>query len=448
MSIQLSDHFNYGRLFRFCLPPIVMMVFTSIYSVVDGFFVSNWAGKTAFSAVNLIYPFIAILGGVGFMLGSGGSALVGKTLGQGDKQRANRYFSTLVAAVAVAGAALSAVGIVFLPAVARLLGATGEMLEGCVVYGRIILAFNTCFMLQNLFMTFLTTAQKPQLGLACTVAAGVTNIALDALFVAAFQWGIVGAALATGLSQTVGGVLPLIYFLRPNDSLLRLTRPRLEVPALLQACGNGASELMSNISGPLVSMVYNLQLMRLAEGAGVAKEDGVAAYGVLMYVGFIFVAIFIGYTIGTAPIISYHYGAQDSAEVRNVLKKSLLVMAVTGLAMAALAFSCAGPIAQVFVGYDDALCALTRHAFHIVCIHFLFAGVNIFASSFFTALNNGAVSALISFLRTLVLQMAAGLLLPMVFGMEGVWWAWVAAEAGAFVLSLTFLLAKRKKYGY
>ncbi len=442
MSIQLSDHFTFGRLFRFCLPSVVMMVFTSVYGVVDGFFVSNWAGKTAFSAINLIYPFIAILGGVGFMLGAGGSALVGKTLGQGDRDRANRCFSMLVAATAIAGAALSALGIVLLEPIARALGATEGMLADCVIYGRIILAFNTCFMLQNLFMTFLTTAQRPQLGLGCTVAAGVINMALDALFVAVFRWGILGAALATGLSQAVGGLLPLLYFLRPNDSLLRLTRPRLELAALLQACGNGASELMSNISGPLVSMLYNFQLMRLA------GENGVAAYGVLMYVGFIFVAIFIGYTIGTAPIVSYHYGAEDRGEVRNILKKSLVTMALTGLAMAALAWTCAGLIARVFVGYDETLRAMTRHAFHIVCFHYLFAGVNIFASSFFTALNNGAVSALISFLRTLVFQMAMGVLLPIWLGLEGVWWAWVGAEAGAFVISLTFLLAKRRKYGH
>ena len=442
MSIQLSDHFTYGRLFRFCLPPIVMMVFTSIYSVVDGFFVSNWAGKTAFSAVNLIYPFIAILGGVGFMLGAGGSALVGKTLGQGDRARANRYFSMLVAAVTAAGVALSVLGIVLLPPIARALGAEGTMLGDCVVYGRVILAFNTCFMLQNLFMTFLTTAQKPNLGLACTVAAGVTNMVLDALFVAVLRWGILGAALATGLSQTVGGVLPLVYFLRPNDSLLRLTRPRLELPALLQACGNGASELMNNISGPLVSMLYNFQLMRLA------GEDGVAAYGVMMYLGFVFVAIFLGYTIGAAPIISYHYGALDSGEVRNILKKSLAAMSAIGLAMTVLAWTCAGPIAHIFVGYDAALCAMTRHGFRIVCFHFLFAGVSIFASSFFTALNNGVVSALISFLRTLVFQMAMGVLLPIWLGLEGVWWAWVGAEVGAYAVSLLFLWAKRKKYGY
>ena len=442
MSIQLSDHFTYSRLFRFCLPPVVMMVFTSIYGVVDGFFVSNWAGKTAFSAINFIYPVIAILGGVGFMLGAGGSALVGKTLGQGDRARANRYFSMLVAATALAGILLSALGIVLLGRIARWMGATAEMLDDCVLYGRIVLAFNTCFMLQNLFMTFLTTAQKPHLGLACTVAAGVTNMALDALFVAGLRWGLAGAALATGLSQTVGGALPLVYFLRPNDSLLRLGRPRWDAPALLHACGNGASELMSNISGPLVSMLYNYQLLRLA------GENGVAAYGVLMYVGFVFVAIFIGYTIGAAPILSYHYGAEDRGEVRNILKKSLTVMVFTGLVMMALAWTCAGLIAQVFVGYDPALMALTRHAFHIVCLHYLFAGVNIFTSSFFTALNNGAVSALISFLRTLVFQMAAGALLPVWLGVEGIWWAWVGAEGCAFLLSLAFLLAKRQKYGY
>ncbi len=442
MSIQLSDHFSYNRLARFCMPPIIMMVFTSIYSVVDGFFVSNWAGKTPFAAINLIYPAIMILGGVGFMLGSGGSALVAKVLGQGDKDRANRYFSMLVAATAVAGVVLSALGIVFLRPIALALGAGPEMVDDCVTYGRIILCFNTAFMLQNLFQTFLTTAQKPKLGLLCTVAAGLTNMVLDALFVAVFRWGIVGAAVATGLSQTVGGVLPLLYFLRPNDSLLRLTRPRLEAKALLQACGNGSSELMSNISGPLVSMLFNFQLMRLA------GENGVAAYGVLMYVGFIFVAIFIGYTIGTAPIISYHYGAENHGEVRNVLGKSLRVMAITGVVMTALAWLLATPLAKIFVGYDQELMDMTREAFHIVAFHFMIAGVNIFVSSFFTALNNGVISATVSFFRTLVFQSSMVIVLPYFLGLEGIWWAQVAAEACALCLSLAFLLAKRKKYGY
>ncbi len=442
MKIQLSDHFNYGRLLRFCLPPIVMMVFTSIYSVVDGFFVSNFAGKTSFAAINLVYPFIAILGGVGFMLGAGGSALVAKTLGEGDNEKANRSFSLLVAATAVAGVILSVLGILFLRPIALFLGATPDMIGDCVLYGRIILAANTAFMLQNLFQTFLATAQKPHLGLAATVAAGVTNMVLDALFVGVFRWGVAGAAVATAASQTVGGLLPFLYFLRPNDSLLHLVRPKLDVKVLWRSCSNGASELMSNISGPLVSMLYNYQLMRLA------GENGVAAYGVLMYVGFIFVAIFIGYTIGTAPIISYHNGAKNMGEVHGVLKKSLTVMAVTGVAMTALAWLLAGPLALIFVGYDEALCAMTRHAFHIVAFHFLLSGLNIFTSSFFTALNNGGVSAIISFLRTLVFQMLSVLILPIFFKLEGVWWAWVCAEVCAALVSVAFLAGKRKKYGY
>lgn len=442
MSIQLSDHFNYKRLLRFCFPPIMMMVFTSIYSVVDGFFVSNWTGKTPFAAVNLIYPFIMILGGVGFMLGTGGSALVAKTLGEGDRDRANRYFTMMVVATVAAGIVLSALGIVFLRPIAQALGATEEMLEDCVVYGRIILCFNTAFMLQNLFQTFLTAAQKPQLGLLCTVAAGLTNIVLDALFVAVFRWGIVGAAVATGLSQTVGGVLPLIYFLRPNDSLLRLRPTRMEFRALGKACGNGASEMMSNISGSLVSMLFNFQLMRLA------GEDGVAAYGVLMYVNFIFLAIFIGYTIGTAPIISYHYGAENRDEVKNVLGKSLKLMALAGVAMLALAWLLATPLAAIFVGYDAGLMDMTRRAFHICSFMFLVAGVNIFGSSFFTALNNGVVSALISFLRGLVFQVLAVIFLPIVLKLDGVWLAVVVAELCAFLVTAAFLLGKRKKYGY
>lgn len=442
MSIQLSDHFNYSRLLRFCLPPIVMMIFTSIYSVVDGFFVSNWAGKTPFAAINLIYPFIMILGGVGFMLGAGGSALVAKVLGQGDKERANRYFTMMVTATVVAGVVLSVLGIALLRPIAYALGATADMVDDCVLYGRIVLCFNTAFMLQNLFQTFLTTAQKPKLGLLATVCAGMTNMALDALFVAGFRWGIAGAALATGLSQTVGGVLPLVYFLRPNDSLLRLRWTKLEFKPLLQACTNGSSEMMNNISGSLVSMLFNFQLMRLA------GEDGVAAYGVLMYVNFIFLAIFIGYTIGAAPIIGYHYGAENHNEVKNILGKSLKLMAGVGVAMTLLAWVLAAPLAKIFVGYDRELMEMTRRAFHICSFMFLVAGVNIFASSFFTALNNGLISAVISFLRGLVFQCASVIVLPIFLKLDGVWLAVVVADVCSLLVSLAFLLAKRKKYGY
>ena len=419
-----------------------MMVFTSIYGVVDGLFVSNYAGKTAFAAINLVMPFIMVLGGMGFMIGTGGTALVAKVLGEEEKKEANRYFSMMVLVTLLLGVALSVVGVIFMRPVSRLLGATEAMMDDCVLYGRIVIAFTFTFMLQNVFQSFLIVAEKPKLGLAVTVAAGVTNMVLDALFVGGFGWGIAGAAVATGLSQCVGGILPLIYFLRPNNSLLRLCKTRLELRPILKACGNGSSELMSNISSSFVSMLYNFQLMRFA------GEDGVSAYGVLMYVQFIFVAIYVGYAVGSAPIVGFHYGAKNHDELKNLLRKSTLLMASSGVVLTILAMVLAGPLAKIFVGYDQGLYDLTRHAFRVFAYSFLLAGFNIFASSFFTALNNGAVSAAISFLRTLIFQTASVLLLPLVLGVDGIWWAIFAAEVFASLISVAFLFAKRERYHY
>ena len=440
--IRLSDHFSYGKLLRFTLPSICMMVFTSIYGVVDGLFVSNFVGKTPFAAVNLVMPFVMILGGMGFMIGTGGTALVSKLLGEGKKDEAHRTFSMLVLFTLLLGIVLSAVGILTMPAVSRFLGASDAMLPDCVLYGRIVTGFTFAFMLQNVFQSFFIAAEKPRLGLIVTVAAGVTNMVLDALFMAVFKWGVAGAAIATGLSQCVGGVLPLLYFLRPNTSLLRLRPAALRLRPLLQACGNGSSELMSNISSSLVGMLYNFQLMRLI------GEDGVSAYGVLMYVQFIFVAIFIGYSIGCAPVVGFHYGAQNHDELKSLLRKSVLLMAVGGVTLTLLARVLARPLAHLFVGYDAALYDLTVHAFRLFAWSFLLAGFNIFTSGFFTALNNGGVSAAISFLRTLVFQAGSVILLPMLLGVDGIWWAITAAETFAFLISCTFLLAKRNKYHY
>ena len=442
MKVNLSDHFTYRKLLNFVLPSIVMMVFTSIYGVVDGLFVSNYAGKTAFAAINLVMPFIMVLGGMGFMIGTGGTALVAKVLGEGEKKEATRYFSMMVLVTLLLGVALSVVGVIFMRPVSRLLGATEAMMDDCVLYGRIVIAFTFTFMLQNVFQSFLIVAEKPKLGLAVTVAAGVTNMVLDALFVGGFGWGIAGAAVATGLSQCVGGILPLIYFLRPNNSLLRLCKTRLELRPILKACGNGSSELMSNISSSFVSMLYNFQLMRFA------GEDGVSAYGVLMYVQFIFVAIYVGYAVGSAPIVGFHYGAKNHDELKNLLRKSTLLMASSGVVLTILAMVLAGPLAKIFVGYDQGLYDLTRHAFRVFAYSFLLAGFNIFASSFFTALNNGAVSAAISFLRTLIFQTASVLLLPLVLGVDGIWWAIFAAEVFASLISVAFLFAKRERYHY
>ena len=441
-QIQLSDHFTYQKLLRFVLPSIVMMVFTSIYGVVDGLFVSNFAGKTPFAAINLVMPFVMVLGGIGFMIGTGGTALVSKVLGEGEPEKAKRYFTMMILFTLLVGAVLTVFGVTMMEKVARFLGATDEMLHDCVLYGRIVISFTAAFMLQNVFQSFLIAAEKPKLGLIATVAAGVTNMALDALFIAGFHWGVAGAAIATGLSQCVGGLFPLIYFLRPNSSKLRLVRTKLELRPILNACGNGSSELMSNISLSIVSMIYNFQLLKYI------GEDGISAYGVLMYVQFVFIAIDIGYSIGCAPIVGFHFGAQNHTELKNMLGKSVKLMCGAGVVMAVLAQVLAAPLARLFVGYDKGLYTLTCHAFRLFSFAFLFAGFNIFASSFFTALNNGLISAVISFLRTLVLQTSSVILLPLIFGVDGIWYAITAAEIFATTISVIFLFAKRKKYHY
>lgn len=442
MKIKLSDHFTYSKLLRFVFPSIIMMVFTSIYGVVDGLFVSNFAGKTAFASINLVMPFVMILGGIGFMIGTGGTALVSKVLGEGKKEKANEIFTMMIIFTLLLGALLSVIGVISMPWVAKFLGATEEMMADCVIYGRIVTGFTVAFMLQNVFQSFLIAAEKPKLGLLATVLAGIANMALDAIFIIVFKWGVAGAAIATGLSQCVGGIFPLIYFLRKNSSLLRLTKTKLEIKPILNACGNGSSELMSNISSSVVSMIYNFQLMKYV------GEDGVSAYGVLMYVQFIFVAIYIGYAIGCAPITGYHFGARNHNELKNMLRKSSFLSAVSGVVLTILAIALSSPLAKIFVGYDKELYELTRHAFRLFAYSFLLAGFNIFTSSFFTALNNGAVSAAISFMRTLIFQTSSVLILPIFLGVDGIWWAITVAEIFAFILSLIFLFAKRKKYNY
>lgn len=442
MKIQLSDHFTTSRLLRFVFPSIVMMIFTSIYGVVDGLFVSNYVGKTPFAAVNLIMPFLMIMGAVGFMFGTGGSAVVSQALGEGKADKANQYFSMMVYVVIGSGIVLTLAGLLFLRPIAAAFGATGEMLDNCVVYGRIILCTLTAFMLQNVFQSFLVTAERPQLGLAVTVAAGVANMALDFVFIAVFHWGIVGAAAATAASQLIGGFVPLVYFFRPNTSRLRLVKTRFHARILGKTCINGSSELMTNISMSLVNILYNFQLMRYI------GEDGVAAYGIIMYVSFIFAAIFIGYSIGSAPIIGYHYGAGNHAELKGLFRKSLWLIALWNIILTALAVLTAQPLAKIFVGYDAGLTALTKRALCLYSLSFLVMGLNIFGSAFFTALGNGVVSAAISFLRTLLFQVAAVLVLPLFFGIDGIWLSIVAAELLALVVTATFFIRKRDYYHY
>lgn len=442
MNIQLSEHFTGKKLLRFTLPSIIMMIFTSIYGVVDGFFVSNYVGKTPFAAVNFIMPFLMILGAVGFMFGTGGSALITKTMGEGNYSKAKRLFSLFIYVTAICGVLIAALGIIFIRPIAALLGAKGEMLDNCVLYGRVILIALPFFMLQYEFQSFFATAEKPQIGLGVTVAAGLTNIILDAVFVAVFQWGLTGAAAATAMSQVVGGCIPIIYFARKNTSLLKLTKTKFDGKSLLKACTNGSSELMSNISMSIVSMLYNVQLMKYA------GEDGVAAYGVLMYVNLVFLAAFIGYSVGTAPITGYNYGAKNSKELKSLLKKSFIIIGIFSVFMLALAEILAYPLAKIFVGYDAELMNLTLRGFRIFSFSFLFAGMSIFGSSFFTALNNGLISALISFLRTLIFQIASVLILPIFLEIDGIWTSIVAAETMSMIITIIFIIKMRKKYHY
>lgn len=442
MNIKLSEHFTYKKILRFTLPSIIMMIFTSIYGVVDGFFVSNYVGKTPFAAVNLIMPFLMILGAVGFMFGTGGGALIAKTMGEGKSEKANSLFSLFVYTTAVCGIIIGALGIVFIRPVAALLGAEGEMLNNCVTYGRIILIALPFFMLQYEFQSFFATAEKPQLGLVVTIAAGFTNMILDALFIAFFKWGLFGAAAATAISQIVGGSIPLIYFFRKNSSRLKLTKCKFEKNMLLRACVNGSSELMSNISMSIVSMLYNFQLMKYV------GENGVAAYGVLMYVNLFFLAAFIGYSVGAAPIIGYNYGAQNYSELKNLLKSSFTIIGIFSVCMFTLSEFLAYPIAKIFVGYDKELMNLTLNGFRIVSFLFLFAGVSIFGSAFFTALNNGLISALISFLRTLVFQVSAVLIIPIFLGINGIWLSTVTAEVMSVIITLIFIFKMKNKYHY
>lgn len=440
--IQLSDHFDYKRLLRYTFPSVIMLVFTSIYGVVDGFFVSNFAGKAPFAAVNFIMPLLMILGCVGFMFGTGGSALIAKTLGEGKTQKANELFTLIVRVSALCGLALAAAGFALLRPLASLMGAEGQLLEDSILYGRIILPALPFFILQYEFQCLFATAGKPKLGLGITVAAGVTNMVLDALFVAVFSWGLIGAAAATALSQLVGGVIPLIYFGRENNSLLRFVKCKYDGSALLKTCTNGASELMSNISMSIVSMLYNLQLMKYA-GA-----DGIAAYGVLMYVSMIFQAIFIGYAVGAAPVIGYHYGAQNHGELKSLLKQSIVLIGIFSVTMFAAGEGLGRPLSLLFVGYDAGLLDMTVHAFAIFSFSFLFSGITILGSSFFTALNDGLTSAMIAFLRTLVFQIAAVCILPLFWGLDGIWFSIILAEVLAVLVTVLFLFGKRKKYRY
>lgn len=443
MQIKLSDHFNYKKLLLATLPSILMMVFTSIYGIVDGVFISNYVGSLAFSAVNYFMPVTMVIGAIGFMMGAGGSALVAKTLGEGDSEKANRIFTTVVCFTVIIGTVISLAVVFLVEPIAKLIGADESFLPFIKEYGTIIISAEVAFMLQNLFQSFFIAAEKPTLGFIVTVIAGVSNMILDALFMAVFKWGVKGAAIATIISQIIGAVIPVCYFWnKSNSSLLHFAKPKFEFNVLFKSCTNGSSELLSNVSSSVVSMLYNNRLLRIA------GKTGVGAYGIIMYVSFIFAAIFLGYAVGTAPIVSYHYGAKNTDELKNVLKKSIVINFVIGIIMTGVSIALSYPLSYIFARKDIALLKMTNHAMKIYSFAFIFMGFNIFASSFFTALNDGLVSALISGIRTLIFQTSSVILLASWFGLNGIWSSVIVAEVVALILGIIFFIANKKKYNY
>lgn len=442
MTIQLSEHFTYKKLIKFTIPTIIMMIFTSIYGIVDGIFVSNCVGADAFAAVNLIMPAIMIIGAIGFMIGTGGSALVSKTIGEGDNEKANKYFSMLIYLLVLIGIILTFIGIAIVKPASVLLGADENMLKDCVTYGTYLIIFLVPFVLQNCFQSFLIVAGKPTFGLIVSIIMGVINMFLDYLFMYVFKMGVFGAAIATGISQIIGSVIPLVYFIKGKNSSLKLVKTKFELKPIIQSCANGSSEMLTSLSMSLVNMLYNMQLMKYI------GSNGVVAYGIIMYVGFIFVGTYLGYAIGTAPIIGYHYGAGNNDELKSLLKKSFKLILITSIVLTGLAEILSKLLASIFVSYDIELLEMTTRAIRLFALSYIISGFNIFASSFFTALNNGAVSAAISFLRTLVFQITMIFVLPAIIGIDGIWLAVVVAEALALIVSIVFLKINKKKYQY
>lgn len=442
MRIQLSDHFTYNKLLRYAFPSIIMMVFISLYGIMDGLFVSNFAGKTPFAAISLILPFVMAMGSFGYMIGTGGAAIVAKTLGEGQCDKANQIFSMLIGFTAVSGIVLTVIGLLLVRPTAMAMGAAGDLLENSVLYGSIMLSFQTAFMVQTVFQSMFPVAEKPKLGLALTVTSGMIDILLNALFIIVFGWGIVGAAVSTIIGQIIGSAVPILYFLRPNDSLLRLVKPVFDGKAILKACSNGSSELMTALSSSVVGVLCNLQLMKFA------GENGIAAYGVIIYANYIFYAVFIGYSMGCAPIISYHYGAANHLELKNLYRKSLIIIGSGSILLTAAAILFSGSIARFFVGYDPVLLNMSQRAFALYSVSFLICGFNIFGSAFFTALNNGMISAAISFGRTLLFQAMAIMVLPAIIGLDGIWLAVVVSETMALALAVFFFIQKKKQYHY
>ena len=441
-KIQLSDHFTYKKLIRYSIPMIGVLILTSIYGVVDGLFISNVEGDIAFSAVNLILPGVMMFSSIGFMMGSGGAAIVSKTLGEGKKEKASQYFSMIVYFLIIIGIVCAILGCILTKQISSLLGASEKMEKYCIEYGRVLFLFLPFMMLQYMFQSFFAVAEKPNVGLLITLCAGITNAIGDYLLIVVFRLGITGAAVASGASMVVGSVPAIIYFAFKKDLKFKLVPTKFDWKALGHTMSNGSSEMVTNISMSFVNMLYNAQLMKYY------GENGVSAYGVIMYVGFIFSGCYMGVSQAVAPVVGYNYGASNEEELKNVFKKSLIILAVMAIFLTGSAEALSKPLAYVLFSHNEELLKLTTYAIRLYAIGYTISWINIFGSAFFTGLNNGLVSAIISFGRMLVFQLATIFILPLIFDSTGLWLAMPVSEVFSLIVTVTFFITMRKKYNY
>lgn len=418
------------------------MVFMSLYTMVDGVFVSRFAGTAALSAVNIVYPMVSVVVAVGVMLATGGSAIIAKRMGEGKPEQARQNFSYLILAGVLIAVGMAALALVFLKPLLHLLGARGALFELCYAYALPLVFFIPSGILQMLFQTLLVTAGRPMLGLTVTVLGGVANIVLDYLFIVPLQMGIAGAAIATGIGFSIPAVFGLLYFALRRSGPLCFVRPKGGGKMLLRCCANGSSEMVTNMSTAVTTFLFNLLMMRYA------GEDGVASITIVLYTQYLMTAVYMGYATGTAPVFSFHHGSRNGEQLRRLFRISMGFIALCSVATFALALVFAKQVVVIFTPAGSPVFEMALYGFRLFSGSFLFAGVGIFASAMFTAFSDGKVSAAISFLRTFAFIVLALLLLPLAMGLDGVWLAVPLAEVLGFGVSLFFLYRKKKRYCY
>lgn len=438
----IAQEFNLISLLRFVAPTVVMLVFMSLYQMVDAVFVSKFVGENALSALNIVYPFPSIVIAVSIMLATGGSAIIARNMGEGKEKEAKENFSFIVLVGAVIGVAIATAGILFIEPLIYMLGATPSLYDYCYEYLFILVLSVPLSVFQMLFQSFFVTAGKPHLGLTLTVLGGVSNIVLDYVFIVLCGFGVSGAALATSIGYSIPGLFGLIYFAVSRKGTLYFVKPVFRWGVLFKCCINGSSEMVNNLAVAVTTFLFNVLMLKY-EG-----EAGVAAITIVLYAQFLMTSAFMGFSSGIAPVVSFNYGSGNVRQLKKIFKISVWVIAVVSAAVFVIAETCSDVVIMVFTPAGSEVFGLTKYGFAIFSFSFLCTGMNIFASALFTAFSNGKISAILSFLRTFVFLTACLLFLPLFWGVDGIWLAVPVAEVMALFVSVYYLVRFKKVYQY